>query len=156
MRVGLDVQAERSVARLRLVGALVALVMGTVLAWGGAGSVGWVLIVLTWLAGAGWVGAFFAARRRVARTDAFYVALGEDALVVALGHAPVRVPWPDVRGIDVDEDRLEVVVRHASGELRLPSVWRDMGPHALADALREAGAAHVPTRARGASQALQA
>jgi len=136
-RLGLDVHAERSVARLRLVGAVVALSMGTVLAIGGAGSVGWTLIGLSWLIGLAWVGAYFVAKRKARRADAWFVEARARELVVALGHEPTRLRWSDVRGVDVDEDRLDVVVRHARGELRVPSVWQGVGPHALAERLEE-------------------
>lgn len=139
-RLGLDVRAERSVARLRLVGAVVALSMGTVLAIGGAGSVGWTLIVLSWLIGLAWVGAYFAAKRKARRADAWFVEARTDELAVALGREPTRLRWSDVRGVDVDEDRLDVVVRHTSGELRVPSVWQGVGPHALAERLEGARA----------------
>ncbi|MCA9611166.1 MAG: hypothetical protein H6721_16290 [Sandaracinus sp.] len=140
-RVELDVSAERAVGRLRLVGAVVALSMGTVLAVGGAGSVGWALILMSWLVGLAWVGSFVASRRKASRADAFFLELGPDRLVAALGKEPQRVAWRDVRGVDVDEDRLEVVVLHTGGELRLPSVWRGLGPHELAERLRTAGEA---------------
>jgi hypothetical protein len=139
-RLGLDVRAERSVARLRLVGAVVALSMGTVLAIGGAGSVGWTLIGLSWLIGLAWVGAYFAAKRKARRADAWFVEARSNELVVALGREPTRLRWSDVRGVDVDEDRLDVVVRHTNGELRIPSVWQGVGPHALAERLADARA----------------
>lgn len=144
-RFELDVSAERSVARLRLFGAAVALVMGTALAIGGAGSVGWTLIALTWLVGLGWIGAWFAARRKTRRADAWFVELG-DALRVALGREPVVVAWNDVRTVDVDEDRLDVLVRHAGGDLRVPSVWKGVGPHELAKQLRAAHEASLQSR----------
>lgn len=139
-RLGLDVRAERSVARLRLVGAVVALSMATVLAIGGAGSVGWTLIGLSWLIGLAWVGAYFAAKRKARSADAWFVEARARELVVALGREPTRLRWRDVQGVDVDEDRLDVVVRHAGGELRVPSVWQGVGPHALAERLQEARA----------------
>ena len=132
-RLELDVRAERSVAYLRLVGAVVALTMGTVLAFGGGGSVAWTLIVLTWLVGLGWIGAYVVGRRKARRAHAWFVEARAEELVVALGRDPTRVRWRDVRGVDVDEDRLDVVVRHAGGELRIPSVWRGLDPHALAE-----------------------
>ncbi|MAC27598.1 MAG: hypothetical protein CMH59_14140, partial [Myxococcales bacterium] len=107
-RFELDAKAERSVGRLRLVGAIIVFVCGGVLVARGAGAVGWTLVVMAWLVGLGWIAAFVRARRRVAGAGGHYLELG-DALRMARGAAPVEVPWGEVDAVRVDEDRLVVV-----------------------------------------------
>lgn len=138
-RIELDVRGERGVAWLRLVGAVVVAAMATILAVQGAGSIGWTLIVLTWLVAVGWSFAFLAAKRRLARHEGWYIELGPSALTLALGAGKVTtLRWEAVEAVEVDEERIEVTVTHSEGTLRVPSMWRGHGVYELAARLREA------------------
>ncbi|MBX3247346.1 MAG: hypothetical protein KF901_09200 [Myxococcales bacterium] len=138
-RIELDVRAERGVARLRLVAAVVVALMATILAAQGAGTIGWTLLGLSWLVALGWAFAARAARRRLERHEAWYVELSPEGLTVALGPGKVTtLAWAQLEAVDVDEDRLEVTVAHEGGLLRVPSLWRGHGLYELADRVRDA------------------
>lgn len=138
-RFELDADAERAVGWLRLVGAALVVAMGTVLVADGAGPVGWVLVVSAWLVALGWTVAFLRSRRRAQDADAHYLELGPESLRMARGGEPLEVPWRDVRGIEVDEERLVVWVRRGAGPpVKIEPVWRGVGLHELADHLEDA------------------
>ena len=145
-RFELDVQAIRAVGRLRLVGAILVFAMGLALVWRGAGSIGWIIVVTSWLVGFGWVAAYALSRRRT-DSEAHYLLLDSTGVTMARGADPVRLPWGEVEDIEVDEDRLVVWVSRRTGErLRIDPVWRGVSLEQLGDALRAGLEEHAPTR----------
>lgn len=136
-RFELDVRAVRSVGRLRLFGAVLVFGMGLALVWRGAGTIGWVIVVTSWLIGLGWVAAFALSRRRAREADSHYLELDTRGLTMARGGEPVRVGWDEVASVEVDEDRLVVWVQRRIGErVRIDPVWRGVSLEQLCDALR--------------------
>lgn len=144
-RFELDVQAVRAVGRLRLFGAALVFAMGFALVVNGAGAIGWVIVVTSWLIGLGWVAAFAISRRRAREAEAHYLELDSSGLTMARGAAPVRLAWSEVDGVEIDEDRLVVWVSRREGErLRIDPVWRGVSLEQLEDALRAGLEEHAP------------
>ena len=109
--IPLDVPTVRGDAWLRgagaaLVGALGLYLLfagfgGKAMAWGGLG----LLVTLLWIA------RVRKARAQVRRRGEHFLALEASGLRIGLGEAPpVELAWSQVADVDVDEDRLEVVV----------------------------------------------
>ena len=113
----LDVGGERSVARLRLAGAIFCGLGALAMALLGPPLVGWILVALGALAAVGWTISFSRARGRTSAPTAYSLALRADALELQEAGRTVTVPWADVRAAEVDEDRLVVLV-HRRGEPR--------------------------------------
>ena len=134
-------------ADFELSGAILVFAMGLALIWNGAGTIGWVIVVTSWLIGLGWVAAFAMSRRRAREADAHYLELDGEGLTMARGAEPVRLAWSDVDGVEVDEDQLVVWVSRREGErLRIDPVWRGVSLEQLGDALRDGLEEHGATR----------
>ncbi len=144
-RLEFDVEAERAVGWLRLLGAALVTAMGAVLVGQGAGPVGWVLLTTSWLVALGWVVSFLRSRRRTQTAESHYLELGPESFRVARGGEPIEVPWHDVRDVEVDEERLVVWVRRSGKPpLKVEPVWRGVGLHELAETLRDAARGQNP------------
>ncbi len=129
MRFVFDAEAERSVGRLRLFGALVLAIMATVLMASGKATAGaWVVVVVAWLVAVGWLVAFSRMRVRVRRRGEHTLDLDAQTLRMSRGAVLTTLAWDDVLAVDVDEDRLVVQIALADGRsVDIPPVWR--GPN---------------------------
>lgn len=133
----LDASAERSVGRLRLLGAFVVAPAGIVWALQGPGTVGWVLIALAWIASLGWISAWARARRRIRRSDEWALRIDSEGLCLRLGGLDHVVGWNELRGVEVDEERLVVVIERTDGStLRVPPLF-NAGLYDLKEALEQ-------------------
>jgi hypothetical protein len=96
------------------------------------------------LALAGLVFAFFWGRAqwrhlRTRERVSGYLELAPATLVISDGSATRHIALADVRSVEVDDDRLEVLLQLASGEaLRVEPQYRGVGLHELARLLHEA------------------
>ena len=141
----LDVRAELGVGRLRLLGAVLVFAMGLALVWRGAGAIGWVIVVTSWLIGLGWVAAFALSRKRAREAHQHYLIVDAQGLTMARGAEPVQLRWSEVDDIEVDEDRLVVWVSRRAGErLRIDPVWRGVSLEQLGDTIRAGLEANAP------------
>lgn len=110
-RLALDVREVRDRTRLRVLASLPALLGGAWLAWVGDG---WLLRTL---AAAGLVFAtiwLVLARRsgaQLAHAEEHYLDIGTDALQVRAGSQARTLAWSDVEAVEIDEDRLVVLLR---------------------------------------------
>jgi hypothetical protein len=77
---------------------------------------------------------------RVSRTaGAHYLGVYRDGFVLAEGERVTRVPFGRVDGLDIDEERLDIVVKLSTGEtLRLEPRYPGVAIHDLVRSLQEA------------------
>ena len=138
-RLPLDVPSERAVARLRLVAALftglgVALLLvlrPPLFAW--LCALGGAVAVLAWIV------MFARARRKVARAEEHFVALGPEGVTLSGEGARREAPWARVYGIEVDEERLVVRVEiEDQDDLEIEPQYGGLGAYDLAEALERA------------------
>lgn len=135
-RLGLDVVATRGVGRLRLVGALVVFPSSLIFGMGGE-PLHYTLAGLGVLVSIGWTAAWARSRRAIAGAGERFLDLSGDALSVVEGEQRTEVPWSSVVTIDVDEERLVVVVeRQTEAPLRIEPVWGGLGVYELRDRLQ--------------------
>jgi hypothetical protein len=136
VRFELDTSAVRAVGRLRLAAAIVVLIGSIWIVAMGPGLLGWTMVAVAWLSATFWIVAFRRSRREAAGPARHYLDLGDDGLRLAEGGEPRFVPWSEVTRVDVDEERLMVVVERQGAEpLRIEPVYRGAGVHDLAEAL---------------------
>lgn len=141
----LDTSAERSTARLRLGAAFCVAVAATWLAFSDPGVVGGFFAALGWLIALGWIAAYRRALRRVRESGRYYLALGRDGLQIAQGKEPVHIPWHDVSGAEIDEERLVVLLRRGEKEpFTIEPMWQGLGVYDLQDAIVRARKLHGP------------
>jgi hypothetical protein len=137
-RLTLAVGAERSVARFRLVSAFVVLPASIYVLARPSPLPAKTFAVLGVLACLGFVASFFRARARIRGRDAFHLDLADDGMTLCLGAAPTYVAWSEIVDVDVDEDRLMVVMRLRDGRfVDVPPSWEGVGLYELAASLRE-------------------
>jgi hypothetical protein len=141
----LAVSAERSVARFRLISAIAVLPASIYLLASPQPSAAKALASIGVLVSLGWIAAFFLARARVRDRAAFHLDLADEGMTLCLGKATTTVGWSDVRDVDVDEERLMVVIGLRDGRtVDIPPVWEGTGLYELA--------AMVASRRDGASR----
>jgi hypothetical protein len=102
----------------------------------------------------GLLGIFFAlvwavmiakARRRA--REGVSLRLTSEGLVYDDGGRRTEIGWPDVRSVEVDEERLVVRIERADGDPeQLEPMFRGVGVYELADAVRVAWHAALPAR----------
>ena len=139
-RFTLDVAAERSTSQLRLVGAVAILGATGWIVVTHPGPIVWLVVVFAWLVALFWVVSWRRAQKRAAAAPLWYLELGTDELVLAEGERVVRLPWRDVRSVEVDDERLVVVVTQAAEP---PLVIEPRYPGVSIEALAAAVRAHV-------------
>jgi hypothetical protein len=123
---------------LRAVAMLVVGLSGVALAYAGAGTIGWLLVVVGWLAVLGWIAVLRRSKKRLAHPERWYLELGDDALTVRLGGDPERLPWPQIEAVEADEDSLTVKIDRRGGEaIAIPLLWEGVGLHDLAALITE-------------------
>ncbi|MBC7172533.1 MAG: hypothetical protein H5U40_08915 [Polyangiaceae bacterium] len=126
--------AERSVARFRLGSALIVFPCAIAVLAFSPSLVTKAFAFLGVLVSIAWVISFFFARSRLRNAGAFYLDLGPEGLSLAMGGAPIEVSWREVHSVEVDEERLLVVLRLTGGTtLDVPPVWEGVGIYDLCD-----------------------
>lgn len=138
-RLVLDEGKEMSIASLRMVAGLVVGALSVFLLALPLGTAPRVLAGVALAVSIAWIVVAARGRRRIRSRDAWWVELG-DELAVAQGGDPAVISWRDIARVDVDEERLDVVVHRATGgELRILPVWRGadgpLGLHDVADVI---------------------
>jgi len=133
----LDRRGERAVYGLRLGAAALTFLGSLWLALLGPSTLGWVVVGLGILATVGWVVSFERARRRDHDRHRYYLDLAGDRLTLAEGAELHTIPWNRIVEVNVDEDRLAVVVTQDGGApLRIEPRYGALGIYELAERLR--------------------
>jgi hypothetical protein len=137
-RFELDRSGERAVSLLRLVAAGSTGAGAVWLAASGPGVVGWVVALAGGLAAVGFTAAYRKGRRRAASPERHFLLLDERGLTLAEGHDEHQIEWRDVTAVEVDEERLIVVVSRASeAPLRIEPRYEGVSVYDLETAIRE-------------------
>ena len=113
--LAMDVRAERDVARLRLAGAITCGLGAASIAVLQPTRIGFAAVVLAALASLGWTVSFVRARRRRAVPTAYTLTLRDAGLELREGPRTAYIAWEEVRAVEVDEDRLVVLVSRRDG-----------------------------------------
>jgi hypothetical protein len=139
MRLMLDTQSERIHAHLRVAAALVALSAGAWLAW----VEGRLWLRLTALASVAfalrWLTVQRAVRATLANPEAHYLEIIPGQVVIATGASQRTVSSESVQAVELDDDRLVVVLRLRSGEaVTIEPRYGDLDLRELGQALHRA------------------
>jgi len=111
---------------------------GVALAFAGAGIIGWLLVIVGWLAVLGWVAVLRRSKKRLAHPERWFLQLDDEGLTLRLGGDPDRVRWPEMAGVVADEESLTVKVdRRRGSPLAIPLLWEGVGLHDLAALIAE-------------------
>lgn len=134
----LDTQAERSVSRLRLVAAaLVGSSSVVILLFASPSTFGVVIALLGLGASLGWVVAFRRSGKRVDDKGRYYLRLDAEGLRLARGGEARELAWSEVLELQVDEERLVVVLQLGDGRtLDIPPIFRGYGLYEIEDLLK--------------------
>lgn len=135
----LDRESERAVRALRLTAAVVVLGGAVWLALVAGDPKLWVCSGAAFVASAVWLVMGLRAGRRIRDAERHRLDLDPHALRLLEGGVERRVPWGDVRHIEVDEERLVVRISIADGEpVVLEPRYGGLGVHDLEAAVRRA------------------
>ncbi|NOY93299.1 MAG: hypothetical protein GXP55_19100 [Deltaproteobacteria bacterium] len=133
----LDIQAERSVSRLRLLAATLVGSSSLAILFGSPSTFGVVVGLLGLGASVGWVVAFRRSGARVRERDCYFLQLDDRGLRLARGGEPRELAWSEVRELQVDEERLVVVLQLRDGQtLDIPPIFRGYGLYEIEDLLK--------------------
>lgn len=139
LRLMLDVEAEQASARLRLAAAVIALLAGAWLAWVASGSSAWLGVValasvafaLRWMVG------YRKVKRMTSGTTAHYLEITSERVTVARGVEHRSIPRESVARIELDDDRLVVVLVLSTGEeLAIEPIYGGLGLRDLGQTLQ--------------------
>jgi hypothetical protein len=135
----LDRSSERAVAALRLTAAVVVVGGAVWLALVAEDPKLWVCSGAAFVASLAWLAMGLRARGRIRDAARHRLVLDPQALTLVEGPLERRVPWADVRQIEVDEERLVVRVSIAGGEpVIIEPRFGGLGVHDLEAAVRRA------------------
>lgn len=138
-RFQIDPADELALARLRLVAAGLAAAAAIAMLLSALPFVMVLLAVLALLVSLGWWGRARRLSKRAKNPEEHYLALYERGLMSADGAQRVWVAWKEVTHIDVDEERLEIVVQRGTAEpIRLEPRFPGLEIHELMHRLRNA------------------
>ena len=137
-----DAEADRSIARLRLAGAIVVGVSSAALALGGGGSLRWLLVALGLLASLGWLAAYSRSRRSPGSDDR--LELGADGLTMTYRGKTQHLEWRALTHVEADEERLVVRVEAGQQKIEVPLIWKGAGLHELAASIADAQNRFMP------------
>ncbi len=138
VRLELDTQSERGAALLRTAAALLVAVSATwllALPYAVPRAVAVVGLVFAIL----WIARSLRTTARAGDPAEHYLELTDSALCLREGPVSERVPWLDIAGLALDEDRLLLrVVRRQGPPLEIEPRYRGLGLHALYEAVAAA------------------
>jgi hypothetical protein len=139
VRLMLDTGSERAHARLRLAAAVISLIAGVWLFW--VGDQWWLRV--TGLASVAfalrWISAYRTTTARGHQALAHYLEISADGVTLATGTNVQSVARNDVRAVELDDDRLLVVLRLNDGrELAIEPSYGGLGLRELGDTLQRA------------------
>jgi hypothetical protein len=139
LRLMLDVEAEHAGARLRLVAAVIALLAGAWLAWVAAGSSAWLGVValasvafaLRWMVG------YRKVKRMTSGAATHYLEITSERVTLATGVEHRTIPRESIARIELDDDRLVLVLVLSTGEeLAIEPIYGELGLRELGETLQ--------------------
>ncbi len=114
-RYEVDVENERAVSQLRTAAATIVLLGCFWAAMQHPNTIGWIVITLSLLGVAAWVVLVRRSRSVLSAPERYALTLDEAGLTLDEGDVHEAVRWPDLASLEVDEDRLVIVVRRRDG-----------------------------------------
>ena len=131
--------AELSLARLRLVTASVALMASIAVLLSKVPVTIFLVALVGVLVSVAWIRQGLTARKRAARPSQYFLELYARGLAIGEGARVQWLPWGEVCDIDVDEERLDIVLKARAGEpVRLEPRYPGIAIHDLMATLRNA------------------
>ncbi len=138
-RFEVDAATELSLARLRFVAAGLASLGAVAMLLSSLPFVIMLVAVLSLLVSLGWMAKARSTEKRARSPQDHFLAVHAAGLDLADGPSRTWVMWASVTQIDVDEERLDIVVERADGEpLRLEPRYPGVEIHDLMHTLRNA------------------
>lgn len=139
LRLMLDVETEESNAHLRLAAAALAVFGGAWLLWVQRAEPNWVLILVA-LAGVAfalrWLASYRKQRHVAATASAHYLEITAERVTLAEGSHQRSIPSERIQAIELDEDRLAVVLRlHTGDSVVIEPVYGGLGLRELGETL---------------------
>lgn len=132
----LDIAHERTDARVRLSAALVAAGAGVWLAWVDTSVWLRVLALVSLLFAARFIASYRKVQRTATNTAAHYLEITTERVTLAEGAVQRSIPFERVTRIELDEDKIAVVLRADDAEeLSVEPVYGGLGLRELADTL---------------------
>lgn len=139
VRYDIDPRAELGLARLRTITAILALLGALAMLLGRVPVPVFIAALVAFLASAAWLSQARKARGRALNKAQFYLAVHARGIVLAEGAEPAWLPFRDISAIDIDEDRLDIVVERTTGApVRLEPRYPGVAIHDLMHTLRNA------------------
>jgi hypothetical protein len=143
LRLMLDIAHEQTDARVRLTAAGVAAGAGVWLAWVETSVWLRVTALVSLLFAARFVASYRKVRRTLTNTSAHYLEITTERVTLARAHELQSVPFERVTRIELDEDKIAVVLRAGDAEaLSVEPVYGGLGLRELADTLHRYRQAH--------------
>jgi len=140
-------EAERPVGRLRLLAAVVCVIASAwVVAASRAAPLSFVVVFAVFAAAYFWWKRFAAVERGVTSGKTRRLTLAADGLSFDEGEEHTVVRWSEVERIELDHDRIQVVVVHRAGALALEPPLGGLGIEGLGERVQRAfrpGAFHA-------------
>ena len=138
-RFEVDPAGERSVGRLRLAAAVLASLGAIAMLLSSLPFVIMMVAVLALLVSAGWIAKARSSERRARTSEDHFLALYSRGFELGEGPARTWIAWERVTHIDVDEERLDIVVELQDRDpLRLEPRYPGVEIYQLMDTLRNA------------------
>lgn len=136
MRWNIDLKAERDVRKLRTAAAIACGIGALWIIALGPTVVGWVVAVCSALACVGYLASARRSRRRAPQTEAGYMELDAEGMVVCTGSETTRLAWQEVLSTEIDEDKLVLVIqRRNAPPLSIPPVFEGLGLYEMGAAV---------------------
>jgi hypothetical protein len=139
LRLMLDVEAEESNAHLRLAAAAFAVLGGAWLLWVQRTEPNWVLVLVALasvLFALRWLGSYRKLRQLAATAAAHYLEITAERVTLAEGPQQRSIACERIQAIELDEDRLAVVLRlHTGDTLVIEPVYGGLGLRELGETL---------------------
>lgn len=144
LRLMLDIAHEQTNARVRLSAAVVAAGAGVWLAWVDSSMWLRVLALVSLLFAARFITSYRKVLRTAADAPAHYLEITTERVTLAEGAVQRSIPFDRITRIELDEDKIAVVLRAGEREeLSVEPVYGGLGLRELADTLHRYGQARL-------------
>ena len=133
-----DTATIAAIGRFRLIGALACTGSGIWIALMGPELLGWTVAVLAWAISLFWFGAYLGSRRAVTQQATQGLTLDADGAKWSHRGTPQSLSWTDVQGVEVDDDRLVLVVKTTTGATQtVEPAYRGLSLYDMANRFEE-------------------
>jgi hypothetical protein len=142
-RFEVNARAERALARLRTTTAIVTLLAALGVLLSNVPVTAFIMAIVAALVSVFWLRQARAARKRAAEAPQYFLEVYAKGVRVGEGSQRVWLPWSEVCDIEVDEERLDIVLKkHEGAPLRVEPRYPGIAIHDLMDTLRNAWRGH--------------